>query len=106
MYQLLKSVFIIFLCFHASVYSEEKDCDDQLNNEKECLISNENIETEDIDWSLNDLNQDDPKLIQILKDKYLIGPNNKTLNLAHPVSSRTLKGQYGQPMLIDEKYFR
>ena len=108
MFEVLKSLVIVLICFHSRVNSEEKERSDQLKNEKVCLISNDdaNIETEEIDWSLNDLSQDDPKLIQILKDKYLIRPNNKPLNLTNPVSSKTLKGQYGQPMLIDERYFR
>ena len=107
MFEVLKSVAIVLICFHSIVNSEEKEISDQLKKEKECLISNDdNIETEEIDWSLNDLSQDDPKLIQILKEKYLIRPNNKPLNLTNPVSSKTLKGQYGQPMLIDERYFR
>jgi hypothetical protein len=107
MFYVLKTVTFVFLCFYSTVHSEpQKEKSDILNSDKDCSISNDNIETEEIDWSLNDLSQDDPKLIQILKQKYLVRPNKKPLNLTHPVSSKTLKGQYGQPMLIDEQYFR
>jgi predicted Fe-S protein YdhL (DUF1289 family) len=70
-------------------------CEDCSNNENEI-----------IDWSLNELNQEDPKLIKILQEKYLIRPSKKQLNLTRPASNRSLKGQYGQPLLLDEKYFR
>ncbi len=108
MLYVLKSVASVLICCYSTVHSEQqKEKCDLLNSDKDCSISNDNnIETEEIDWSLNDLSQDDPKLIQILKEKYLVRPNNKPLNLTHPVSSKTLKGQYGQPMLIDEQYFR
>jgi hypothetical protein len=79
---------------------------DPFTEDKKCLINEDNIEIEEIDWSLNDLSQDDPKLIQILKEKYLIQPNKKPLNLTNPPSSNKLKGQYGQPIFLDEKYFR
>ena len=59
-----------------------------------------------IDWSLNDLNQDDPKLTEILQEKYLIRPNKKPLNLSRPTSNGNMKGQFGQPLILDEKYFR
>ena len=64
------------------------------------------IGPETIDLSLNDLDQDDPSLIKILRDKYLIKPSKKELNLNNPMSSNTLNGQFGQPFELDEKHFR
>ena len=64
------------------------------------------IGPETIDLSLNNLDQDDPRLIKILRDKYLIKPSIKALNLNNPMSSNTLNGQFGQPFELDEKHFR
>ena len=64
------------------------------------------IGPETIDLSLNNLDQDDPSLIKILRDKYLIKPSKKELNLNNPMSSKTLNGQFGQPFELDEKHFR
>ena len=38
-----------------------------------------------IDPSLNELDQDDPRLIQILKDEYLIPPSEEPYNLKSPL---------------------
>ena len=59
-----------------------------------------------IDWSLNDLSQDDPRLIKLLQEKYLIEPNKKALNLTLPMSASLLKGQFGQPYELDKQFFR
>ena len=83
--------------------SEETENDGSNDGKNECSIIDE---TEDIDRSLNKLSQDDPKLIQTLKDKYLIGPNNKPLNLRRPPSNKLLKGQFGQPEYLDENFFK
>ena len=55
---LKKIIFVAFFIF-CQVCSNKicKDCS--------------NTGNEVIDWSLNDLDQDDPKLIQILQEKYL-----------------------------------
>jgi len=64
------------------------------------------IEDEILDYSLNDLDQADPKLIEVLRQKYLIKPNGKPLNLSVPISSNLLKGQYGQSFFLEESYFK
>ena len=58
----------------------------------------------DIDKSLNELRQDDPKLINILKDKYLIPPSNMPYNFSE--SNVDLKGQFGQPEYVVNTFFR
>jgi hypothetical protein len=48
-------------------------------------------------WSLNGLKQDDPALIEVLKNEILIPPDGKELNMLGPMSSKRLRGQYEQP---------
>jgi len=106
MFKIFKLVFMVLLDCHTTVQHNEIVSENS-NTEKVCpAFFDSNIEIEEIDWSLNELSQDDPKLIQILKEKYLIQPNKKLLNLALSPSSNNLKGQYGQPMFLDETYFR
>ena len=54
-----------------------------------------------IDPMLNDLDQEDPKLIELIKEKYLIKPpSEKPYNFNS--SNPNLNGQYGQPVLIEK----
>ena len=53
-----------------------------------------------IDESLNNLEQDDPKLVQILKEKYLIPPSQEAYNFSKK-AHLDLRGQFGQPLLIE-----
>ena len=78
--KIFQVLFVCLILCRASAQSKEAESDD-LNSGSECSIIDENIEIEEIDWSLNELSQDDPILIQILREKYLIRPNNKPLNL-------------------------
>ena len=64
------------------------------------------LDEEVLDYSLNELDQADPKLIDILQQRYLIKPTGKPLNLSVPVSNKLLKGQYGQPFFLEDKYFK
>jgi hypothetical protein len=102
MYQ---SIFVYLILCHQTVQSEKIESYD-LNSRGECPVIDETIEIEKIDWSLNKLRQDDPRLIQVLKEKYLIQPNNKPLNLTRMPSKNVLQGQYGQPLILDETFFR
>jgi hypothetical protein len=52
-------------------------------------------------WSLNGLKQDDPALIEVLKNEILIPPDGKELNMLGPMSSKRLGGQFGQPYLVE-----
>ncbi len=55
----------------------------------------------EIDWSLNELDQDDPKLIQIIKEKYLIPPSDKPYNFSQtPDNKLDLSGQHDQPISV------
>ena len=61
-----------------------------------------------VDPSLNELDQEDPRLVEIIRDELLVHPPNerKELNL-EPMNDKhkrinNLSGQYGQPMAIEE----
>ena len=64
-----------------------------INNAQECSIKDQVLE-EDIDWALNDLNQDDPELVRIIREKYLIKPSKKAINLTKPATAKFLQGQF------------
>ena len=56
-----------------------------------------------IDWTLNKLEQDDPKLVEAVRDIYLVSPSKAPYSWKVEdagLSDRLLAGQYGQPMLI------
>ncbi len=55
-----------------------------------------------IDESLNELEQDDPKLIDAIRKKYLIEPSTKPYNWGrgNRAGMRT-QGQYGQAIFVD-----
>jgi hypothetical protein len=61
-----------------------------------------------IDDSLNGLAHDDPVLIEALRERFLIAPartkkgKKAKISLKRPISSATLKGQYGQPFAVDD----
>jgi len=56
-----------------------------------------------IDETLNLLHQDDPMLISILKEKYLIPPSDLPYNFSK--TTPDLDGQYGQPRYIINKFY-
>jgi len=64
------------------------------------------LKEEVLDPSLNLFSQEDPQLIEILKEKYLVKPSGKKLNLSDPVNLKNLGGQHGQPYLLEDKYFK
>ena len=64
------------------------------------------LKEEFLDPSLNLLSQEDPKLVEILKERYLMKPNGKKLNLTDPANMKNLGGQHGQPYLLEDKYFK
>ena len=53
-------------------------------------------------WDLNGLDQEDPVLIQALKDRVLIAPDKKSINLTYSVSMKNLNGQFSQPKTVEE----
>ena len=60
----------------------------------------------DIDESLNELDQEDPKLIDVIRQRYLIPPpTDRPLTL--PITGDKLKlgGQFGQVEEVDKNYF-
>ena len=58
-----------------------------------------------IDESLNSLRQDDPKLIQLIRDHYLIPPSNLPYNFSNPDLPK-LQGQFGQAKYVADTFFR
>ena len=58
-----------------------------------------------IDESLNNLRQDDPKLIQLIRDHYLIPPSNLPYNFSNPKLPK-LQGQFGQAKYVADTFFR
>ncbi|TRY79517.1 hypothetical protein TCAL_09333 [Tigriopus californicus] len=67
-----------------------------------------------IDESLNELDQDDPKLIEIIRTKYLTPPSTKGYDFDYSTRFRSddedqypyIQGQYLQPPLIDKLFNR
>ena len=58
----------------------------------------------DINPKLNDMQQDDPELIKIIKEKYLIPPADpESLNL--PDETLLLEGQFEQVKMMEDLYF-
>ena len=58
-----------------------------------------------IDESLNALRQDDPKLIQLIRDHYLIPPSTLSYNFTNPNLPK-LQGQFGQAKYVADTFFR
>ena len=78
--------------------------EEDINTNTKDDSKNRKLSSLDIDYSLNDLRQDDPKLIKILKDRYLIPPSNMPYNFSSP--SVELDGQFGQPSYVSKTFFR
>ena len=57
----------------------------------------------DIDTSLNELQQDDPRLIEIIKNHYLHPPSRLEYNFSH--YQPDLNGQFSQPTYIADTFF-
>ncbi|XP_040581290.1 protein Star [Lepeophtheirus salmonis] len=79
-------------------------------NKDECLnsVGKDDIDTPyEIDWNLNELDQRDPKLISIIREKYLIPPSESSdYNFTVPLDQLNYKGQCGQPTQIDRFIFK
>ena len=85
----LKWKTILLISFIAShVYCNEKGVCDK--------------EEVEIYSELNGLNQNDPKLIEALKNNILLKPKQAKLNLKHSPSPKFLRGQYGQPYEVED----
>ena len=57
-----------------------------------------------IHWDLLGLDQDDPFLIQSIKNKVLLAPpkNGRKLKLKQPIGRKLYYGQHGQSFKVDE----
>ena len=58
----------------------------------------------DIDESLNEMRQDEPRLIEILRKHYLYPPSELPYNFSNPYPD--LKGQVLQALFIYEDFFK
>ena len=57
----------------------------------------------EIDWNLNELNQDDPKLINVLKKHCFSFPDD-SVRMEFRVSNKKAYGQFGQTSIVDQYY--
>lgn len=57
----------------------------------------------DVNDSLNQLEQDDPTLIEAIRTKYLIPPSKEDYNFTNK-GHLSFRGQHGQPLVIDEMF--
>lgn len=70
------------------------------------VLSHHTEEAHTIDESLNELDQEDPRLINFIQERILITPDpQKKLNLTRKhLSHSVLGGQFGQPYVVDKLY--
>ena len=60
-----------------------------------------------IDEELQTLRQDDPKLIQIIKEKYLHPPSSMPYNLSNTrMRLDWMDGQFGQAKIVEDEFFK
>ena len=69
-----------------------------------CEVENDEMEETDIYPELNDLDQEDPVLIQALRERILVRPPDPRVkpNLYGSGSAKSLQGQFGQPIEVDK----
>jgi hypothetical protein len=91
-----KSLVLAIALTHASAKVEE---------EKE-FCSSERSENCGVDETLNDLQQDDPKLIQAIQQKFLHNPSGKTVPYNFTSKSPDLHGenQRGEKLVLNSFY--
>ena len=88
---------LFFLHFHINFCFSSNDSN--TCSKDSCYIE----EGVPIHWDLTGLHQNDPKLIEAIKNKVLWPiPISKKLNLYKPPTISNIKGQYGQPLIIEE----
>ena len=78
-------------------------CEERVSCEKG--VCKDDVEELRINAELNEYEQDDERLIEILKNDYLVKPDpSKKLWLSQNPTSSSLGGQFGQPYEIDDMY--
>ena len=77
---------------------------DFIDKQHRSLDSLGKLSSLNIDTSLNDLRQDDPRLIRFIREKYLIPPSSLPYNFSNP-SLPKLHGQFGQAQYIAKTFF-
>lgn len=89
-------IFALFVVFWQHFYASSLDLSDFQDHVSENGLVK-------IYWKLNGLQQDDPRLIEIIRDYILVKPSNKDeLNLSKPGARHEFTGQYGQPLAAEK----
>ena len=99
----MQKKFVLLVLFITDLYvliaetTEEEEDQPNYCRTKDCLDPNVPIH-----WDLVGLTQDDPKLIQAIKNKVLWSPpKDKKLKLEKPTSAKIIGGQYGQSTEVE-----
>ena len=77
------------------------------NSNTQLICSQENVTCSEMDlvkiyWDLNGRHQDDPKLINFIKENILIPPNPLSLQLEYGLSMKNLGGQFKQVPVVED----
>ena len=68
------------------------------------IINKRKLSSFTINESLNNLRQDDPKLIKIIREKYLIRPSDLQYNFSS--FNINISGEFGQAAYVEDTFFR
>ena len=88
-----KSCLVFIVCVVCSCNS--KECNEQ-------KITFTDSELAKIHWDINGLHQDDPYLIEVIKNRILIPPDSLPLSMLGGPSMKRLMGQYQQVPVVEK----
>ena len=95
------SYFTISFTFLALGFCDSNEsCSSDSATSSKCNQINENEEYFQLDPSLNELEQDDPMLIEAIKRIYLQPPSKKPYNFTNNAKV-DMNGQFKQPLIVD-----
>ncbi|TRY79387.1 hypothetical protein TCAL_16065 [Tigriopus californicus] len=89
-------VFIMVIVIIISVITPDPCLSDDLD----CLAPRD---LSNVNESLNHLEQDDPKLVEAIRTKYLLAPSVEKYNFTNQEHLK-FRGQHGQPLVIDQMF--
>ncbi len=89
---------VILFMLYALIRSEEHFCD---ANSENCIAHEI---SDDIDEALNDLDQDDPDLVEAIRQYHVSPPSKFPYNLERKLNLQNLAGQFAQAKFVDELY--
>lgn len=90
------------LCNEGTCDSKSEQCTEDKPVKRKVVSSRDWIL---IDPALNALEQDDPRLIKALQDRFLQPPSNKAYNFSSKTKVR-MDGQHGQPIELNDRVFK